>query len=170
MRLETARLIIRPVELRDAEAWIAMVGDPEVRRYLPPGPIPTLDDFPAVIEKRQTMERERGYAMWIAEAKSTGRLVGQCGLFPAEGKGPEIEIAYHFDKAQWGKGYATEAAAAVLAQALGPVGLDHVIGIVMPENIASCRVLEKAGMRFEGFATYYGIEGLKKYVAKRDAS
>jgi RimJ/RimL family protein N-acetyltransferase len=167
MRIETGRLIIRPVEGRDGKAWIAMVSDPEVRRYLPQRPIPTLADVPAMIEKRHAMERERGYAMWAVEEKKTGEFVGQCGLFPAEGKGPEIEIAYHFDKAHWGKGYATEAATAVLARALGPIGLDRVIGIVMPENIASCRVLEKAGMHFEGLATYYGIEGVKKYVAER---
>jgi [ribosomal protein S5]-alanine N-acetyltransferase len=168
MRIETERLILRPLEARDGEAWIAMISDPEVRRYLPPGPVPTLHDFPTLIEKRQRMERERGYAIWAVEEKSSGELVGQCGLFPAEGKGPEVEIAYHFDKASWGKGYATEAASAVLVRGLGPIGLKRIIGIVMPENIASCRVLEKAGLRFEGFATYYGIDGLKKYVADQD--
>lgn len=167
MRFETERLIIRPVEARDGEAWIAMVSDPDVRRYLPQGPIPTIEVVHAMIEKRHTMERERGYAMWTIVLKNTSEFVGQCGLFPAEGKGPEIEIAYHFKKASWGKGYATEAATAVLAHALGQIGLDRIIGIVMPENVASCRVLEKAGMRFEGFATYYGIDRLKKYVADR---
>lgn len=113
------------------------------------------------------MERERGYAMWAVDAKETSGFVGQCGLFPAEGKGPEIELAYHFDKAWWRKGYATEAAVAVLAQGLCPIGLERIIAVVMPANIASCRVVEKAGMRFEGLATYYGIAGLKKYSADR---
>ena len=99
MRIETERLLIRSIEARDGEAWLAMVSDPEVRRYLPAGPVATLADVPAMIEKRHAMERERGFAMWTVEAKDTGQFIGQCGLFPAEGKGPEVEVAYHFDKA-----------------------------------------------------------------------
>jgi ribosomal-protein-alanine N-acetyltransferase len=168
IRLETARLVIRTFEARDGEAWIALVSDPDVRKYLPSGPILTLDDVPTMLERRHAMERERGFSVWAVDEKSTGSFVGQCGLVPVEGKGPEIEIAYHFNKASWGKGYATEAAAAVVAHGLGTLGLDRIIGVVMPENIASCRVLEKSGMRFEGTATYYGIPGVKKYVAEPD--
>jgi len=113
------------------------------------------------------MERERGYTLWAVEAKATGEFVGQSGLVPVEGIGPEIEIAYHFAKTSWGKGYATEAAIAVLAHGLGDLGLARVIAIVMPSNVASCRVVEKAGMRLEGTATYYGISDLRKYVAER---
>lgn len=170
IRLETARLIVRPLEPRDADEWLAMVSDPQVRRYLPPGPLPARDTFPGLMERRHTMERECGYALWAIEAKATGDFVGQSGLIPAEGIGPEVEIAYHFAKSCWGKGYATEAAIAVLAHGLDRLGLERIIAIVMPGNVASCRVVEKAGMRFEGTATYYGIPDLRKYVAARDSS
>jgi RimJ/RimL family protein N-acetyltransferase len=113
------------------------------------------------------MERDRGHALWAVDSKVARSFVGQCGLVPVEGKGPEIELAYHFKKASWGKGYATEAAIAVLAQGLGAIGLERIIAVVMPENAASCRVVEKAGMRFEGIAAYYGISRLKKYAADR---
>ena len=167
VRLETARLVLRAFEPRDAEAWVAMASDPDFRRYLPPGPAPTIEIFQSAIERRHAMERERGYAMWAVDLKETGALVGQCGFQPVERTGPEVELAYHFNKASWNKGYATEAAIAVLAHAFGSIGLDRVIAVVFPENVASWRVLEKAGMRFEGTATYYGIAGLKKYVAER---
>jgi ribosomal-protein-alanine N-acetyltransferase len=165
MRLETARLIIRSFEPRDAEAWLALVTDADVRRYLPARPTPTLDAFFGGLERRYAMERERGFAMWAVEDKATGAFIGQCGLYPIEGIGPEIEIAYHYIKASWGKGYGTEAATAVLAYAFGTIGLDRVIALVMPENLGSCRVVEKAGKQFEGTATYYGIPNLRKYVA-----
>jgi RimJ/RimL family protein N-acetyltransferase len=168
MRLETARLVIRTFEPRDADPWLALVSDPDVRRFLPPGPVPTLEDLHAAIERRHAMERERGYAMWAVDLKETGMFVGQCGLQPVERTGPEVELAYHFTRASWNKGYATEAAIAVLAYGLGPVGLDRVIAIVMPENVGSWRVMEKAGMRFVGTATYYGIAGLKQYIAERE--
>ena len=82
--------------------------------------------------------------------------------------GPEIDLAYHFIPDSWGKGYATEAVNAVLAHALGPLGLDAVMAVAMPDNVGSWRVVEKAGMRYEGSASYYGLDGLKKYVAERN--
>lgn len=167
MRLETARLVIRTYEPRDAEPYLALVNDPDVSRFTPPSPPATLEIFQGRLEQRHTMEREHGFAMWAVDVKATGVYIGQCGLYPAEGKGPEVELGYHYTPASWHNGYATEAATAVLAHGLGPVGLDQVIALVFPENVASWRVLEKAGMRFEGIATYYDIPGLKKYVAER---
>ena len=168
-RLETARLVIRTFEPRNAEAWIAMVNDPEVIRFLPPGPPATTESFQSVIESRHAMEREIGYAMWAVDDGTTGTFVGQCGIRPVnESAGPEIELAYHYTRPSWGKGYATEAAIAVLAHGLGPVGLDRIKAVVMPENIGSWRVMEKAGMRYQGLANYFGLNGLKKYAAERD--
>lgn len=168
MRLETARLVIRTFEPRDADPWIALVSDPDVRRFLPSGPLPTLETFQSAMERRHALERERGYAMWAVEVKEAGTFVGQSGLQPVERTGPEVELAYHFNKTSWNQGYATEAAIAVLAYGFGPGGLDRVIALVVPENIGSWRVMEKAGMRFEGIATYYDMPGLKKYVAQRE--
>ena len=167
-RLETARLVIRTFEARDAGPWLAMVSDPEVRRFLPSGPAPTMGLAQRVIGERQAMERELGHAMWAVDDKMTDTFVGQCGLRPVdEGAGPEIDLAYHYATASWNKGYGTEAAIAVLAHGLGPVGLDAIMAVVVPENVGSWRVLEKAGMRYEGLVGYYGMEGLKKYVAAR---
>ena len=167
MQIETPRLIIRAFEPRDAEPWLTLVNDPEVTRYTPPSPPATLETFQGAQERRHAMERERGYAMWVVEAKDSGAFLGQCGLYPAERTGPEIELAYHFNPAAWGQGYATEAATAVLGYGLGPVGLDQVIAVIMPANNASCRVVEKAGMRFVGSATYYDLPDVRKYVAER---
>ncbi len=118
------------------------------------------------------MERELGYAVWAVEARRTGEFLGQCGLRPTAtmdpNAGPEIDLAYHFIPESWGKGYATEAVTAVLAHALGLLGLDEVMAVAMPDNVGSWRVMEKAGMRYEGSASYYGVDGLKKYVAERD--
>lgn len=167
VRIETARLVIRTFEPRDAQPWVAMLSDPDVRRYLPTSPIPALGDFSRALERRLRLERETGCALWAVDAKDMGALVGQCGLVPVEGKGPEIEIAYHFAKASWGNGYATEAATAVVEYGLKTIGLERIIAIVMPQNVASCRVVEKAGMQFEGIATYYGIANLRKYAVSR---
>lgn len=170
-RLETARLVIRSFEAGDADAWIALFSDPEVRRFLGEPPIPSPEIFQAALESRRAMESEIGYAVWAVEARATGELLGQCGLRPAAtmdpNAGSEIDLSYHFVPGSWGKGYATEAAIAVLAYALGPLRLDRVMAVAMPENVGSWRVMEKAGMHYEGSASYYGLDGLKKYVAER---
>ena len=160
-RLETARLVIRAFEPRDAGAWVAMFDDPQVRRFLP-GPAPTMQTFQGALE---------------GQAPGDG---GQCGLRPVESVGPqaqaaaapagrtsgEFDLAYHFTRACWNKGYATEAAIAVLAHGLGPLGLGCIIAVAMPDNIGSWKVMEKAGMRYAGLADYYGLTGLKKYIAE----
>ncbi len=172
-RLETARLVIRTFGPGDADAWIALFGDPEVRRFLPTAPAPTREIFKGAMESRHAMEREIGYAMWAVEARTTGEFLGQCGLRPAATMDPkagsEIDLAYHFVPASWRKGYATEAVTAVLAHALGPLELDDVMAVAMPDNVGSWRVMEKAGMRYEGSSSYYGLDGLKKYVAERNS-
>ena len=167
MRIETARLVIRTYEPRDAESWIAMVNNPKVSRYTPPGPPATLATFQRSMERRHAQEREHGYAVWAVDLKETGIFIGQCGLYPAEWKGPEIELAYHYTPAAWNQGYGTEAASAVLAYGFGTAGLDSIIALVMPANVGSWRVAEKAGMRFVGTATYYDLPDLKKYLAER---
>lgn len=119
----------------------------------------------------KAMEREIGYTMWAIDDATTGTFIGQCGIRPANSMdkdaGSEIDLAYHFASAHWSKGFATEAVIAVLAHGLGPLGLDSIMGVVVPENVGSWRVMEKAGMRYEGLADYYGLKGLKKYVAER---
>jgi len=167
MRLETSRLMIRSFEPSDAAAMFRVFSDPEVRKYLPPRPDPVLEQMRAGIERQMAIERERGYGLWAVERKDTGDFIGDCGLYPVEGTGPEIEIAYHYAPEAWNQGYGTEAAIACLGHGLGSVGLERIIAICLPDNVGSWRVMEKAGMRPDGTADYYGLTGLKKYVADR---
>jgi RimJ/RimL family protein N-acetyltransferase len=117
------------------------------------------------------MQHEIGYTMWAVDDKKSRSFVGQCGIRPTRSMdasaGSDIDLAYHFVRNAWNKGYATEAAVAVLAYGLGPVGLESIMAVSLPENVGSWRVMEKAGMRYEGLADLYGLKGLKRYVAER---
>jgi RimJ/RimL family protein N-acetyltransferase len=148
-----------------------MFSDPGVTRFLPGAAPPTKDTFEIQLPARHAMEAELGYAMWAVEEKATGTFIGQCGLRPAATMDPdagsEIDLAYHLTSASWNKGYATEAVVAVLAYGLGSVGLDRVMAVALPENVGSWRVMEKAGMQYEGTTALYRLEGLKKYGAER---
>lgn len=167
MRLETPRLVIRSFDPSDAEGMLQVFGDPDVRKYLPPFPDPTLERMQASVAKRMAMERDHGHGLWAVERTDTGELIGDCGLMLVEGTGPEVEIAYHYRHTAWNKGYGTAAAVACLGHGLGSIGLERIIAICFPENVGSWRVMEKAGMHDEGLASYYGLTGLKKFVADR---
>jgi RimJ/RimL family protein N-acetyltransferase len=120
------------------------------------------------VERCRAMERDRGHAAWIIELRDTQEFIGSGGIQPVANT-DEVELAYHLLPSAWGQGFATEAAIAILDRyGLSKVGLREIIAVVFPENIASWRVLEKAGMRYVGIASYQRLDGLKKYVADRN--
>jgi ribosomal-protein-alanine N-acetyltransferase len=94
-------------------------------------------------------------------------LIGDCGLQPLEHRGPEVELGYDFHPRVWGRGIATEAARAVMRQAFGALGIERVVAVVKPDNLASKRVLEKAGLRASGRREAYG-EPMVLYEAQRE--
>lgn len=116
-----------------------------------------------MLERHRELEGAHGLALWAVELRATGQFIGQCGIQPVERAGPELELAYHFTQASWRNGFATEAAIAALAHGFGELG--RLIAIVVPENVASCRVAEKAGLEYECLASYYGLATLRKYSA-----
>ena len=92
-----------------------------------------------------------GAGLWAVENKSTGDVFGYCGLtnFPDIDGQPEIEIGFRLKKRCWGNGYATEAAFVVRDLSFNQYGVFRLVSIVNPKNIASIRVVEKLGMKFE---------------------
>ena len=93
MHLETQRLRIRSFDPADAAAMLEVFGDPEVRKFLPPFPDPTLESMGKSVERRMAMERDHGHGLWAVELQETGELIGDCGLMLVEGAGPEVELA-----------------------------------------------------------------------------
>ncbi len=167
--IETARLSIRLPEERDAEPYLAIHSDPDVTRWMDDSVRPrSLDEERERIEGRRGLQDQHGFTMWAVEEKETGELVGAAGLFHVEGVGPDVEVAYRFAKDRWGRGYATEAARACIAFGFEEVGLDRIVGLVVPENVASARVLEKCGLTLEGPAHRYGLD-LDRYALARPA-
>ena len=166
--IETERLLIRPFELADAEEIQAIWRDPETMHWIPSGPVATVEAARQKIERFMTHQAEHGFSLWAVREKDTGRIVGDCGLFLVEGKGPEVELAYRFGRDFWGRRYATEAAGACLLYGFERLGLERIIAITSPDHIASRRVMEKNGLTYVGTETYYGRE-MVKYAVDRPA-
>ncbi len=141
--LETERLFLRPSRISDAKTLFAILGDEASRPYT--FNLGSLRECRRYITANERQRRKLGYGLWIVTEKSSGRIAGFGGLYddPFDaGWGPEI--AYHFAADVRGKGYATELTLHALSAAR-ELNLPEVRAFAHPDNIASRRVLEKAG-------------------------
>jgi [ribosomal protein S5]-alanine N-acetyltransferase len=165
--LHTRRLSIRPLTPGDGADIYAVFAAPEVMRYWNSAPPADLAEAGEWAAHLADMQRRLGYAQWRVAERATGRLVGIAGLQPLDG-GPDVELTYALVPEAWGRGYATEAAAAALGFGLGELGLERVLGIARPENGASRAVLRKLGLRSLGRADYWGKTWEKFELAAAD--
>ena len=146
--LETPRLTLRPFAIDDIPAYAGIRSDPDVVRYLPGGAAAAADaDAIAAARIPDFIEhwREHGFGLWAAVERASGRLIGHCGLLRLEDF-DAVEVLYMLDRPAWGRGFATEAARASMDYGFRTVGLDRIVALVLPENRASARILEKLGM------------------------
>ena len=137
--IETERLRLLRYIREDAEALYGVFADPYARRFYPQMEDRTkVDDW---IAWNLRNYEAFGFGLWVIEPKDDPRLIGDCGLTYQDVEGKELpEIGWHTHAAERGKGYATEAARAVLTYALKDLGFDFVCSKVHPANTASCTV------------------------------
>lgn len=148
--IETTRLSLQQLtveddvfmlELLNDAAFIEHIGDrgvrtlEQAREYLSSGPIESY--------------RAHGFGLYRVDLRKSGERVGICGLLKRDTL-DDIDIGYAFLPAWRGRGFAHEAALAVLDHARAVLRLDRVVAIVSPANDASIRLLERIGLRAEG--------------------
>jgi [ribosomal protein S5]-alanine N-acetyltransferase len=142
--LVTERLLLRPVRAFDYAALQAHWAAPDVRRFLFDGAMLSPAEISEAIEDSTRDFAAAGYGLWLIHEQDRTGLTGTAGLRPLDDIG--LEIFYSLAPASWGKGYATEAARAVVEHALGPLGLPEVLAEVDAGNTASVAVVERLGM------------------------
>lgn len=149
--VETERMKLRRLTQADTENLTVLDNDPAVMRFLGSGP-PT----PRAVIERETLprmlgcyDRYGGLGYWVAESKRDGEFLGWFELRPhRNGPFDNVELGYRLRREVWGRGYATEGAAAVIGKGFREFGVHRVFATTMAVNIASRRVLEKCGMRW----------------------
>lgn len=155
--IATRRLVLRALSEGDAVPLHRILNEEEVLRHFPGPGSPSLEKVQKLVAGQGKHWEEHGYGWWAVETGSDGQFIGWCGLqFLPETQ--EIEVAYLLDRAFWGQGLATEAAKASLQYGFEQLGLDRIVAIVHPENVASQRVIEKLGMCFVDRAHYFGVD------------
>lgn len=147
--LETERLCLRYQTLDDAAFILELVNDPAWLQYIGDRGVRTLEDARAYIANGAIRSYERdGFGFYLVERKEDRTLLGMCGLVRREGL-DDVDIGFAFLPAYRSKGYAHEAAAAVMQYATEKLGLTRVVAITTQDNHSSRRLLEKLGLRFE---------------------
>ena len=142
--LSTERLVLRPVTADDHAALLAHWTQPDVRRFLIDGAALSATEVAETIEESVRDFAAHGYGIWLIELGSVPGLAGTAGLRPLEDSG--LEIFYSLAPGAWGRGYATEAARAVVEYGLGPLGLPEVLAEVDEGNTGSVAVVKRLGM------------------------
>lgn len=145
---ETKRLQHRAFTLDDAEAFFALNSNPDIMRFTGEPMLSSVDEARTAIASYPDFD-ERGYGRWASVLKETQTIIGFCGLkYLADLDA--VDVGYRFLPQYWGRGLATEACIASLDFGFNTLRLEEIIGLVLPENAASIRVLEKAGMQPNG--------------------
>lgn len=146
IEIRTNRLLLRGWREPDLEPWAAMNADPEVREHL--GPLLTREQSDASVRMFVAEFEERGYGWWAVEERATGSFLGFAGLDLVEPGLPftGVEIGWRLARAAWGKGYATEAALAVLGFGFETLGLSEILALTTVGNARSQAVMRRIGM------------------------
>jgi RimJ/RimL family protein N-acetyltransferase len=153
--LETDRLVLREIELRDAAFLHALLTDADFRANIGHRGVDTIDDAVRVIPERyHAAYRAHGFGMWVVEAE--GVPIGMAGLVRREGL-DHVDLGYAFLPDARGRGFAREAAAGVLAWA-HERGIAPVVAIVSPGNAGSIRILESLGLVADGLIRLPGAD------------
>jgi len=160
--IETPRLSMRRLAPGDLDDLAALYSDAENRRYF-------LDRTLTRAETQEELEwfcnghpDDPRLGLWATLDKASGRFVGRCGLLPwvIEGR-DEIEIAYLIARSHWRQGLGGEAAQALVRHGFATLGLRRLIALIHPDNIASARTAQSAGLAFEREIT---LDGNRCYV------
>jgi len=143
--ITTPRLLIRRFQEQDSTDLYEYLSDPAIYHFEPGEPI-TMEEA-----KEICLRRAQGINFWAVVLQSTQKMVGH--LYFAQNEPPEFktwELGYIFNPHFHNQGYATESSTALICYGFQHMGIHRVVAHCNPKNIASCRVLEKIGMKREG--------------------
>ena len=156
--IRTPRLLLRPWREADLAPYAEMNADPEVRTYMFPARPLTAEESEREIEAMVDQWHRLGFGHWAVELRETGELVGRTGAkrHADWDLDPEnTEVGWLYARSAWGRGFATEGAIAAVRFLLEDLSRPEVISIARLENLASHRVMRKAGLEWAGVRRWY---------------
>ena len=154
--LETERLLVRAfVPEDDTDAMSGVYCVPEVMRYVAGGHLADASEVRLLLDGYAAAQEARGFSSWALVERASGDVVGDVGFGLFEPTG-DVELGYTLARAVWGRGYATEAAAACLAAGLVHLDVERIVAVADAENTPSHRVAARLGMVRKGTVEAHG--------------
>ncbi|ASS76247.1 hypothetical protein CIG75_15720 [Tumebacillus algifaecis] len=153
--LETERFRLRDLQDRDVEDFFANFSDEETMRYFGMAALTEQAQAVKMMKGMEEGRQENSAIRWAIARREDDRLIGTIGFHNWSVKSFRAEVGYEINRAYWGQGVATEVLRAVLKCGYEEMGLNRIEAIVIPENLASFRVLEKVGFKKEGLLQEY---------------
>jgi len=149
MIVETKRLILRKITVQDAEFVIRPVNEPSFVSNIGDKGVKNLHAAGRFILDGYWTNQERpGYGMFLVELKDGGDPIGGCGLLYRNVL-DVTDIGFAFLPEYWNRGFAYEAAEAILKYGRSTLGVDKIVGLTSADNLGSIKLLKKLGMEFE---------------------
>jgi ribosomal-protein-alanine N-acetyltransferase len=165
--ITTQHLTLRPLTMNDINPLFRVFSEQDMLEYFPNPNPPNLERMQEIIENQIQQWKEHGCGWWGVVPHGETEVAGWNGLqyLPETN---ETEVGYMLSRKFWGKGYSTEGAHAGLEFGFKNLGLDQIVGLVHPENIASQRVLLKCGMSFTYQANYFDMEMFRYQITRAE--
>jgi ribosomal-protein-alanine N-acetyltransferase len=149
IEFRTARLALRPIQPADRAALHRLWTDPGVRRFLWDDRVIDLASVDEVIERSTASFAGEGFGLFALREPRGADLLGVTGIYRLQ-PGSEPELIYSLAPASWGRGLASEASRAVIADAFARLGFARVLARTDVPNRASIAVMKRLGMQYEG--------------------
>jgi RimJ/RimL family protein N-acetyltransferase len=147
--LETERLILRGMDVTDAPFILALLNEPSFLRFIGDKKVRTIEDAEQYILNGPVASYNRnGFGLCVVELKETHNPIGMCGLLKRD-ELPHADIGFAFMPDFWNKGFAYEAAAAVMNDARERLKLERILAITNQDNESSIKLLQKLGLKLE---------------------
>ena len=147
--METERLLLRPFTLDDGPFVLTLLNEPSFLHFIGDKQVRNLEDARQYILTGPIASyQQNNFGLLLVELKDAPTPIGMCGLLQREDL-PDPDIGFAFLPDYWGRGFAFEAATAVMTDARKRLNLNQILAIVNPDNDASIKLLERLGLRFD---------------------
>jgi ribosomal-protein-alanine N-acetyltransferase len=165
--LETERLILRQFTPEDAADNYRIYTDPDNMKFMGRQPDSIEFERDHIRKHIANYYDKYGFGLWAAVLKDNNQLIGRCGLLYQQIEDArELEVSYLLDRHYWGRGLATEAAHETVRLGFEKYKFPRIIALINPDNVASVRVAEKIGMKYERDVNYKDFGKVAMYVLR----
>ncbi len=165
--LETNRFLLRELSVEDSENFYKLNLNPNVIKYTGDKAFKNVSEAEFFLTNYKDY-KINGFGRWAVIDKTNGEFLGWCGLKYVE-KLNETDIGFRFFEEYWNKGYATESAKACIKYGFENLNLKTIVGRAMAENLASIKVLEKLGLKYEKEFNFDEHKGLIYKIENKKA-